>query len=235
MNVQNIKPLHNLCLAISKIKEQMIEELPHYGHQALYFKNDEITTGILNNKAELKIHLPSGQLLYHNNEQGVFVDLYTDDLSEKLREIFQHLNIDTPDEKLENLNFEKLSMFRDYAIPAVRILENYRMTLRYNFTQTHLWPHHFDFSVEWFSGIEDQQIGIGVSPGDEHSSEPYLYMNPYPFNDKILEQDLPLGTWNTEGWKGVKVDWRDMLKYPPQNATAKLSEIFTILKMNFQV
>ena len=233
MNVQNIKPLHNLCLTISKIKEQMIEELPHYGHQALYFKNDEITTGILNNKAEIKIHLLSGQLLYHNNEQGIFVDLYTDDLSARLQEIFQPLNINISGEKLENLNFEKLSMFREYAIHAVGILESYRMTLRDNFTQIHLWPHHFDFSVEWFTEVEDQQIGTGISPGDEHSSEPYLYMNPYPFNDKVLEQKLPLGIWNTEGWKGVKVEWNDILKYPSQNASSKLHEIFEVVKTNF--
>ena len=30
-----------------------------------------------------------------------------------------------------------------------------------------LWPHHFDFSVEWFTGKKDEQIGTGISPGDE--------------------------------------------------------------------
>ena len=234
MNIQNIKPLHKLCLSISEIKQQLIEELPHYGNQALYFNNDEITTGLLNNKVEIKIHLPSGQLLYHNDEQGIFVDLYTDDISKRLGDIAQSFNITIPEEKLENLNFEKLSSFHEYAIPAKRILENFRMTLRNNFTQIHLWPHHFDFSVEWYSGIEGQQIGTGISPGDEHYSEPYLYMNPFPFNEKVLEQNLPLGTWNTEDWKGVKIEWKDILKYPSQNASIKLREVFDIVKMNFQ-
>ena len=236
MNIQNMQPLHKLCLAISELKQQIIEELPHYGHQALYFHNDEITTGILNNKVEIKIHLPSGQLLYHNNEQGIFLDLYTDNISEGLNKIGQLFNLKSPEGKFENLNSEKLSSFHDYATPAKRILENFRMTsLRNSFTLIHLWPHHFDFSVEWFSGIEDQQIGTGISPGDEHHSEPYLYMNPYPFNEKILEQKLPLGDWNTEGWKGVKIEWKDMLKYPSQNISSKLHEIFEIVKTNFSI
>lgn len=38
MNIQQMWPLQKLCLAISEIKEQVVDELPHYGHQALFFK-----------------------------------------------------------------------------------------------------------------------------------------------------------------------------------------------------
>ena len=108
------------------------------------------------------------------------------------------------------------------------------MTLRNKFTLVHLWPHHFDFSLEWFTGNNDEQIGTGISPGDENNSEPYLYMNPYPFNEKVLEQNIPLGKWNTDGWKGVKIEWKDLLNYPSQNASGKLHDVFEIVKMNFR-
>lgn len=42
-----IKDLQSICKVISILKSQLIEELPHYGHDALYLNNDEITTGYL--------------------------------------------------------------------------------------------------------------------------------------------------------------------------------------------
>lgn len=233
MNIQHIQPLQKLCLSISEIKQQLVEEIPHFGNQSLYFHNNEITTGLINNKIEIKIHLLTGQLLYFNDERGHYIDLYTDDIADKLGTFVELYGIKFEETKLDNLNFENLSSFRDYAIPALQILELFRMTLRDHFTLIHLWPHHFDFSVEWFSGNTDEQIGTGISPGDENNSEPYLYMNPYPFNDKVLEQPLSLGRWNTEGWQGVKIEWKDLLKYPPQNTSNKLHEVFEIVKTNF--
>ena len=116
---------------------------------------------------------------------------------------------------------------------AIKVLELFRMTLRNKFTLIHLWPHHFDFSLEWFTENTDGQIGTGISPGDEHYSEPYLYMNPYPFNEQITANELPIGTWHTSGWQGVKIEWKDLLKYSPANAVNKLHEVFEVVKKNF--
>jgi hypothetical protein len=222
-------------MAISEIKQQLItDELPHYGKQALYFQNNEITTGQINNKIEIKIHLSTGQLLYFNDENGNYIDLFTDDIAEKLTKIAEKYGLKGPEGKLENLDFEKISSFQDYAIPAIKVLELFRMTLRGKFTWIHLWPHHFDFSVEWFTGnTGDEQIGIGISPGDEHYSEPYMYINPYPFNESVTTHELPIGTWHTSGWQGVKIEWKDILKYPPTNAVNKLHEVFEVVKRNF--
>ena len=41
----------------------------------MFLQNDEITTGLINNKTEIKIHLLTGQLSYFNNEQGLAIDL----------------------------------------------------------------------------------------------------------------------------------------------------------------
>ena len=62
----NLQSLQKVCLAISDIKQQLVEELPHYGNQSLYFQNDEITTGLINNKTEIKIHLANMLILYKN-------------------------------------------------------------------------------------------------------------------------------------------------------------------------
>ncbi len=85
--LERIYHLQTVCRIISQIKSQLIEELPHYGHDALFFQNDEITTGLLNNKKEVKIHLLTGELLYFHNEIGHFVDLTCDGFYERLESI----------------------------------------------------------------------------------------------------------------------------------------------------
>jgi len=212
----------------------MIEELPHYGSEALYFKNDEITTGLLDNKIEIKINLRANKLQYFNNERGSSIDLNTGNASQQLQQITSDHDLKSPKITVDKVHQNQSSLFLNYAIDAIRILELFRMELQGKFTLVHLWPDHFDFSVEWFTQNKDEQIGTGISPGDENNSEPYLYMNPYPFNDKVLEQSLPLGKWNTKGWKGVKIELSELLKYTPTNASEKLSKIFEIVKKNFE-
>ena len=233
MDLQELSSFQKICIAISELKQQLVEELPHYGNQSLYFKNDEITTGLINNKTEIKIHLITGQLLYFHDEKGFFIDLFNENIEEKFEKIVKNFGLNLPQTNLENTTAEFLSSYRGYAKISIEILELFRMTLREDFTQIHLWPHHFDFSVEWFTGNADEQIGTGISPGDKDNLEPYVYMNPYPFNEKILEENLPIGRWNTLGWKGVKIQWNDLLKLSPQEASDKLKQIFDISKKNF--
>lgn len=233
MKPLKIDQLHNACLAIGELKQQLIEELPHYGHQALYLQNDEITTGQLNNKTEIKINLLTGHLLYFHNEKGHFIDLFHDNIPDKFKEIMDQYNLEFPKITLENIPPEQLASFQEFSTHGKRILEFFRMTLRRNFTLIHLWPHHFDFSVEWFTGNKDEQIGTGLSPGDEQYPYPYLYMNPSPFNDKIKENELPIGKWHDSGWNGIKVEWTDLLQYSTPDAAKKISELFLIAKKNF--
>ena len=234
MKPNEIEQLHNLCMAIGELKSQQIEELPHFGHQALYFENDEITTGLLNNKTEIKIHLLTGQLLYFHNEQGYFIDITKDGLQENLAAIATKYKLKMPKSKLERVSHNQLSEYYSFAIKAKRTIEHFRMTLEGNFTLVHLWPHHFDFSVEWFSGKGDEQIGTGISPGDENYSEPYLYMNPYPFNQKVIKNNLPIGRWHTDSWNGIKVEREDLANYPQNEVTDLLHQAFLIAKKNFE-
>ena len=235
LSPDEIKQLQDICGVIGELKSQIIEELPHYGHQALYFQNDEITTGQLNNKTEIKIHLLTGQLLYFHNEKADFIDLTRDEnIFEKLSKIASKYNLKMPDKHLDKIPYNQLSEFYNYAIIAKRTIELFRMTLEGNFTLVHLWPHHFDFSVEWFTGKKDQQIGTGISSGDDKYPEPYLYMNPYPFNPKVTEYNLPIGKWHTSSWKGIKVDRVDLGNYPQNEVTDLLHQLFLIAKKNFE-
>ena len=226
--------LQPVCMVLGEIKQQLIEELPHFGHHGLFFQNDEITTGQLDNKTEIKINLLTGQLLYFHNEKGSFIDLKNDDILEKLKSITSEQNLKISAEPLKNTNEKELHEYHDFAVKAKQLMELFRMTLRNNFTLVHLWPHHFDFSLEWFTGGKDEQIGIGISPGDVDYSFPYLYMNPWPFNEKVTGYSLPIGKWHDSGWKGIKVEWNELIRFKPKDASEKISDLFNIAKKNFE-
>lgn len=86
------------------------------------------------------------------------------------------------------------------------------------------WPHHFDLAMLWFSGklIPDQdpsnwdysreQMNFGFSTGDDGITEPYFYITAYPFNEKLLESELPSNAqWHTEGWNGAVLKYSELV------------------------
>jgi hypothetical protein len=231
--LQKISGLRTVCKTISQIKSQLIEELPHYGHDALFFQNDEITTGLLNNKTEVKIHLLTGELLYFHNEIGHFVDLTRDGFYESLESIVTKYGLNMPKVPSLTLRQECLFEYITFAKRVNKSLELFRMNLRDHFTQVHLWPHGFDFSVESFINGDKDQIGVGVSPGDDSYEAPYLYVNPYPFSENIIHQPLPIGKWHTQGWNGIKVEWNDLNIKKAQDISTDIYTLYQVAVHNF--
>ena len=231
--VEKISGLRTVCKTISQIKSQLIEELPHYGHDALYFHNDEITTGLLNNKTEVKLHLLTGELLYFHNEIGHFVELTSDGFYENLESIVTKYGLKMPKVSLSRLQQENLFEFIPFAKKVNKSLELFRMKLREHFTQVHLWPHGFDFSIESFIKGRDGQIGIGVSPGDDSYELPYLYVNPYPFRENIIRKPLPIGKWHTTGWNGIKVEWNEIENKREQDISSQIYDLYHVAMSNF--
>src|SRR5215510_15560289 len=114
--LDRIKDLRKVCKLLSMLKSQLIERLPHHGHDALFLKNDDITTGLLNNITEIKIHLLTGQLLYFENEKAHFVDLVNDDIREQLGRIVTTYDLDLPQiPDLRNLSTGDLSYYYAFA------------------------------------------------------------------------------------------------------------------------
>ena len=133
--------IHPICMIIGELKQQLIKELSHFGHHGLFFQNDEITTGQLNNKTEIKINLLTGQLVYFHDEKGHFIDLKNDDILGKLKEIASKEKLEISSESLKNVNEKELQSYHDFAVKEKQLLELLRMNLRDNFTLVHLWPH----------------------------------------------------------------------------------------------
>jgi hypothetical protein len=68
------------------------------------------------------------------------------------------------------------------------------------------WPHHFDIATLITlsgHGEEAHTVGVGLSPGDSGSPEPYYYVTPWPYPDASRLGKLSAGRWNTVGWTGA--------------------------------
>ena len=87
---------------------------------------------------------------------------------------------------------------------ASSFLEPYRSSMA-GAGPVRCWPHHFDIAtlVRLPAGARRlQTIGVGLSPGDEGSDEPYFYVGPYPSPTAILPP-LSIGAWHTTSWWGA--------------------------------
>jgi hypothetical protein len=91
-------------------------------------------------------------------------------------------------------------------------------------TQICLWPEHFDNAFIWYSGRKingaEEQIGVGISNGDDELNMPYIYMTPWPIPLSIDNIELTEGAYlHTEGWTGFVLPYTSLESrkgYEPQ-------------------
>jgi len=101
------------------------------------------------------------------------------------------------------------------------------------------WPHHFDLATllpieKDDAGELSKSIGIGFSPGDERTNEPYYYINIWPnVALEILEKhSLQNGYWNKTGWAGALLTYSELLQQEDQTNLLNdyLNSVLGILK-----
>lgn len=108
-----------------------------------------------------------------------------------------------------------------------RIFAHHRKRLPGETSPTHLWPHGFDVSFEWFGTrrieltgdgagrMAPAQLNLGWSPGEESHPAPYFYSNPWPFDDSLKEHSLPKGAaWMDGAWKGSILPYGELVGDP---------------------
>jgi hypothetical protein len=80
-------------------------------------------------------------------------------------------------------------------------------------SRVQLWPEHFDIAVEIGSEGADQRANCGVSPGDEHHPEPYLYVGPWTAR--------PTGElWGATGFTGAELPFAELQREADQRGAA---------------
>ena len=129
MKEKEVRELHDFCKLLSDLKSQIITtKLPHFGHDALFLQNDEITTGLINNITEIKIHLLTGQLIYSCNEDNFSVNLkdkvYTDVIAQKILKLVTKYGLALSQSiNIERISEERLLSFHTFSLKAKMSLE----------------------------------------------------------------------------------------------------------------
>jgi hypothetical protein len=118
-------------------------------------------------------------------------------------------DVDLPDHPVShgatfNANEEHLAELARYYNNAADVLTDVARSDS-RASAVRCWPHHFDIAtLLTFPGADDPRtIGIGFSPGDAGSHEPYYYVTPWPYPDPSKLGRLNIGRWNTTGWTGA--------------------------------
>ena len=86
-----------------------------------------------------------------------------------------------------------------------------------------LFPHHFDLSLNWFSGrlvpgvdpndeeSADEQMNFGFVTGDSGIPEAYIYATAYPEPQGLVDVPLTEGAyWHTEGFTGAILPYSEL-------------------------
>lgn len=96
------------------------------------------------------------------------------------------------------------------------VFKEFKGRLREESGPVQIFPHHFDLSLNWFSGRRvpgvdpadadnaDEQMNFGFVTGDASIAEAYFYATAYPTPDGLTKAELPDGAyWQTEGFTGA--------------------------------
>lgn len=96
------------------------------------------------------------------------------------------------------------------------VFKRFKGELREETGPVHVFPHHFDLSVKWFSGrlvsgadrhdeeSADELMNFGFLSGDESVPDAYFYITAYPLPQELTNAPLPDGAcWHTEGFTGA--------------------------------
>ena len=222
--------IHQYARIMGKVRSTFMPRTRHWWHITLYVNNRGLTTSsfIANDKAvvieldliDSALHLIgidnwrytlklSGQtsasvaefLRDAMQEQGIILDpnvLMPFDGSDTL-----HMDVAKTDDFRRAVNWINL-VFREF-----------KGRLSKDTGPVHLFPHHLDISLNWFSGRlvpgqdpedeenADEQMNFGFVTGDASIEEAYFYATAYPNPGGWGDIELPgAAYWHTDGWTG---------------------------------
>ena len=221
--------LHAYCRALGAIKEHLTPPHPRWWHGALSVTADGFSTGELGG-AEGR-HLPALGLDLHRHSltagERELLNLASGPSSKEVGEcalafLASHgPEVEPARERWDDpagqmYDAETAGAYRRAFHRVATEFAEFRSGLAGSVSPVHLWPHHFDLSMEWLGsrrvqweeGGEEReaaaQIGFGFSAGDSGHPEPYFYANPWPFEAGFSETELPAGAgWHLEEWQGA--------------------------------
>jgi hypothetical protein len=104
------------------------------------------------------------------------------------------------------------------------VFRRFKGNLREESGPVQIFPHHFDLSLNWFSGrlvpgvdpddeeSADEQMNFGFVTGDASIDEAYIYATAYPEPHGFIDVELPeTAYWHTDGFTGAIMPYRALV------------------------
>lgn len=120
------------------------------------------------------------------------------------------------DTSLREWDRDAIDRYRRALVEIDAVFKAFKGGLRQETSPVHLFPHHFDLAMSWFSGRlvpgqdpanedwSDEQMTFGFVTGDDSIPEPYFYATAYPEPEGFVGSTLPeRAYWNQAGFSGA--------------------------------
>ena len=244
--------IHNYARVLGKIRATLTSPQKHWWHVTLHVGIRGLTTTPMSTSGktcEVTLDFVHHQLVIATSVgESVSIPLQgqcTDSLCRAALAAMASMGIEC---NLDGTSFPKESvptydkaMIEHYwrAISWIdMIFKEFKGGLRGETSPVHLFAHHFDLTLNWFSGrlvpgadvtdeeASDENMGFGFVTGDASVPEAYFYATAYPTPPDFTGIPLPAGAyWHTAGWSGIALDYSDLID--SENARATL---FTFLR-----
>lgn len=231
--------IQTYCQFLGTVRRTLMPPQKHWWHISLQAAAAGLTTTPIPNQAltfEMLLDFTTHEFCLSTNE-GDWWDMSLRGQSgrEFVEETLGALRTLSIDARIDRSKFNDTArraydttVVEDYWQAASQVdilLKQFKGELREETSPVQLWPHHFDFSLVWFSGRlapgvdpadaenADEQMAFGFSTGDGSIPEPYFYITAYPWQEALLQHEAPVGArWHTEGWKGALLLYSTLTK-----------------------
>jgi hypothetical protein len=243
--------LHGYAKAVGMVRKYLMPKQKHWWHITLHVGATGLTTTPIpfeNRTVELLLdHLDHEVAISTNHNERIRIPLegqspanVLDDLIQLLSDIDINIQMDADGLiKTANIDYDHEAV-TNYWLALSQIdgvFKKFKGNLREETGPVHVFPHHFDLSMNWFSGNmvpnvdpddeenADEQMNFGFVSGDEGIKDAYFYITAYPNPDGWGEFKLPeYASWHRQDWVGCIMMYEDMRKL--NEPAQKLSTFF---------
>lgn len=232
--VKTRRRVHAIAKLIGRLREVLVEQLAKNDNLWLNVVSKGFCTPPMEAYFELEIGFNAELLaveIADNKNRYVSISVLNKSMqtlaAEVLHELGNEFNIspalsaeEFDPQTLINIEHTDTLDFLSQLVSFSELLKSFHASISYTDgikTGICLWPHHFDNAFKWFSGRKindgDEQIGIGVSNGDDMYELPYVYMTLWPELRKTNTLDVPEGAVLHDGdWQGFILTYESVIE-----------------------
>lgn len=227
--------LSGYARVLTTIRQESLPRHPFWWTSTLYVSSRGLTTGSFGDgRPELELDLVTHEALLRIEGSvrnrwslsGQTTERFFDQASTALRSCGVEVELAMPEfERPTERKWEReaVDRFRRAMSAIDLVLKEFRCRLVGKTSPVHLFGHHFDLSLVWFSGrkidgedpsdleLACEQMSFGFSTGDDNLGDPYFYATAYPEPEGFVGSPLPEpARWNRNGFSGAALPYQDL-------------------------